>query len=125
MADKEYSTKEKNHFYNCLLNSLVLFACEKEYFESLIGPTFAPLFELETEFDYAFMPVVFNNGCEFGNIKQNLRSRLMDFKKGVDKLPSEIWDWEQLYVNEEWIRIRQESKKLLKELGEENRKFEM
>lgn len=122
MADKEYSLKEKNHFYNCLLNSLVLFACEKEYFESLIGPTFAPLFELETEFDYAFTPIVFENGCEFGNIKQSLKSRLIYFKEEVDKLPNEIWEWDELYVNKEWIRIRQESKKILKKLGEETRK---
>lgn len=125
MANKEYSIKEKNHFYNCLLNSLVLFSCEKEYFESLISPTFAPLFELETEIDYAFMPVVFNNGCDFGNIKQNLKSRLIEFKQEVDKLPDKIWEWEELYENKEWIKIRQESKKLLVELGEENRKFDM
>jgi hypothetical protein len=123
MDNKVYITKEKQFFYNGLLDSLALFSCEKDYFESLISPTFSPLFELETEFDYAFMPIVFKNSCEFGKINQTLKVRLVDFQKRVNELPKELWEWEELYSNKKWLEIRQESKNILKKLGEENRKF--
>ncbi len=123
MDDKVYSLEEKKFFYNCLLDSLVLFACEKDYFESLISPVFAPLFELETEFDYAFMPVVFDNGCEFGEISRSLKIKLIGFKTKVKELPKVLWKWEELYSNKKWLKIREESNNILKELGEEKRKF--
>ncbi len=124
MAEREYSIKEKAFFYSCLLDSLVLFSSEKEYFESVISPIFKPIFELDTEFSYAFLPIVFENACDYGEINEDTKSRLQKFKEAVENLPSEIWRWEALYANNEWLKIRKESISLLEELGEEHRKFE-
>jgi len=38
-------------------------------------------------------------------------------------LPKVLWKWEELYSNKKWLKIREESNNILKELGEEKRKF--
>ena len=124
VSKKKYGEKESKHFYKCIINSLILFASDKNYFESLIGPTFSPMFELETEFDYAFLPVVFENGTKYAGINTDLKNRLLNFKKSVELIPNDLWNWENIFTEEVWIDIRNQSNKLLDDLGVDNRKFE-
>ncbi len=123
-TDRIYTIKEKNHFYNRLLNCFVLYACEEKYFKSFIDLEFQPIFELQSELEYAFMPVVFDTSIRFKNINAKMVDRLIKFKETVEALPEELWEWSELYTRQEWIDIRKEAKDILSTFGEANRKFE-
>jgi len=120
---KTYSENEKNHFFKSIINCLVLFASDKPYIESLIGPTFSPIFELETEFDYAFLPVVFENGIKYGKVNPKLESKILKFKEKVENIPSKSWEWEKIFVDKLWIELRIIANEILDDLGIVNKEF--
>lgn len=51
--------KYVDYYESNLVNSLKLFSYSKSELEILIEPAFDPIFELESEIDYAFTPVLF------------------------------------------------------------------
>ena len=102
--------------YSCLTNSLVLFAANEEYLNSLSQPAFDPLFEIESEFDYAFLPVIFQGAIDFKQLDEQLISELLNFKGLVNNLSDDIWDWDQLFTNSNWIELRTRASELLDRL---------
>lgn len=115
--------KHADFYYTNLINSLVLFSMQTTELEALEGPLFDPLFELESEIDYAFTPVCFETIFRNGLIDIVYKNELMAFKKETDNIPKEIWDWEFINVNNQWIEVREKANVLLNKLGVKSRKF--
>ena len=122
---KEIPTdKTKDYHYSCLYNSLVLFAATPEYLKSLSGPVFAPIFELETDFDYAFGDFIFEQNFKNGKVNESLRNDLLKFKTKVDKTEPAIWTIEEIETNSIWQDIRNDANLLLDKLGEKRRAYD-
>ncbi|MEK6507518.1 hypothetical protein [Myroides sp. C4067] len=79
-------------YYSCLINSIILFALNVSQLDELSEPTFDPLFELESEIDYAFTPVIFETVFRNKRIDILLRQELLEFKKEIDDIPQELWE---------------------------------
>lgn len=120
--DAEYD-KYVDFYYTSLINSIVLFSLSLTQLEELIEPTFDPLFELESEIDYAFTPVIFETVFRNNKIDTSLKQELQDFKKQVDDIPAELWEWELLSSHQVWSDIRKKVWLLLDKLGVVNRKY--
>jgi hypothetical protein len=110
-------------YYSNLINSLVLFAASPEYLESLAGPVFNPISELETELDYAFIPVLFDEIFEKHLLPDSLKLDLLDFKLIVDKTPNGIWTWEHICESTEWQDLRNQANNLLDRIGIKNKVY--
>ena len=110
-------------YYSNLINSLVLFAASPEYLDSLAGPVFDPISELETELDYAFIPVHFDMIFEKQILSDSLKPDLLDFKLAVDKTINEIWTWEHIYESAEWQDLRSQANNLLDRIGIKNKVY--
>jgi len=108
-------------YYSNLINSLVLFAASPAYLDSLTGPVFNPISELETELDYAFTPVLFDEIFEKKLLSESFKPDLLDFKSNVDRIPSEIWTWENICESSEWQDLRNQANKLLDRIGIKSR----
>jgi len=124
-VDKEEIEYDKHvdFFYINLINSLILFSLTSKELEKLAGPVFNPMSELESEIDYAFTPVCFDTIFRKGVIDKSFQEELLLFKKSVDNIPSEIWDWEFIENHEVWITVRQKANSLLDKLGVTNRTY--
>ena len=116
--------KIKYNQYTCLYNSLVLFAATPEYLKSLSGPVFAPIFELETDFDYAFGDFMFEQNFKNGSVQESLRQELLKFKAKVDITEPAIWTIEEIEKNPIWQDIRNDANILLDKLGEKRREYD-
>jgi len=125
MPDKENLKYDKNvsFYYSNLINSIILFSLTFEELDKLGGPLFNPIFELESEIDYAFTPVLFETIFRNGIIDNSFKSDLLKFKQETDDIPQEIWDWDYLDKNETWILIRQKANELLDKLGIDGRTY--
>jgi hypothetical protein len=110
-------------YYSNLINTLVLFAATPEYLESLAGPVFNPISELETELDYAFTPLLFNEIFKKKLIIEELKTDLLSFKYKVDKIPNDLWTWKNICENFEWQKLRQEANTLLDRIGIKNKVY--
>lgn len=109
--------------YSCVYNSLVLFANSVDYLKSLSAPAFDPLFEIESEFDLGFSGYHLEKNFENGTIKENMKPDLLDFKRYVLEIPSELWNYEALESHEIWKKIRAQAGLLLDRMGETNREY--
>jgi hypothetical protein len=110
--------------YSCIYNSLVLFANTVDYLKSLSAPTFDPIFELESEFDIGFNDYTLDKNLENGTIKESLKQDLLDFKKSVDNVPSQLSNYEDLDTHETWKNIRDHANILLTKMGETRREYD-
>lgn len=110
-------------YYTNLINSIVLFSLTTTELEKLSGPAFDPIFELETEIDYAFMPVCFETIFRNRRIDNAFKNDLLSFKKETDAIPTEIWDWEFIDNHETWISLRLKANSLLERLGITSRTY--
>lgn len=119
-----YYDKHVDSYYTNLINSLVLFSFTTEELEKLAGPAFDPMFELETEIDYAFTPVCFETIFRNEIIDNSLKTELLAFKKKTDEIPSEIWEWELIDNHATWIEIRKEANELLNKLDVSTREYD-
>ena len=115
--------KHVDFYWSNLVNSLKLFSCSKNELEKLIEPAFDPIFELESEIDYAFTPVLFETIFRNNLIESKYKTELLDFKQLTDEIPSEIWDWEFLDEEQKWIEVREKANELLDKLGITDRKY--
>jgi len=120
--EREYD-KHVDFYYTNLINSIILFSLTKTELEKLAGPVFDPMFELESEIDYAFTPVCFEAIFRNGLIDQSFRSDLLTFKKETDDIPKEIWDWEFLDDQMTWVSLRLKANSLLDKLGIASRTY--
>ena len=119
---KQLTKTEQDEFYfSCVCNSLILFAAAPEYLKTLSGPGFNILFELETEFDYAFEDALINQCITSGKIDITLKPELLTFKQRIKSLPPELWNFPALEQNELWQQIRQDADILLTKLHVESR----
>ncbi|KQT35917.1 hypothetical protein ASG22_02540 [Chryseobacterium sp. Leaf405] len=82
-----------------------------------------PLAELYEELDYAFLPVLFETVFRNRLIDESFKEELLNFKKKVDEIPGELWDWEILDTNEIWKDIRTNAETLLNKLNIESRAY--
>ncbi len=125
LQEKENAEYDKHadFYYTNLINSIVLFSMTKEKLEALAAPGFDPLFELESEIDYAFTPVCFETIFRNKLLDNAFKNELLDFKKLTDNIPSEIWDWDYIHSNPAWIQVRQLANQLLDRLGVKERTY--
>jgi hypothetical protein len=115
--------KSVDFYYTNLINSLILFSLSSKELEQLSEPAFDPIFELESEIDYAFTPVCFETIFRNGLIDNNYKQELLNFKSSTDNIPSKIWDYEFIDNHENWITIREKANELLDKLGIAERKY--
>ncbi len=118
-VDKEELEYDKHvdFYYTNLINSIILFSLTTEELDKLAGPAFDPMFELESEIDYAFTPVCFDTIFRNIMIDNSLKNELLAFKKETDDIPKEIWEWEYIDNHNTWVSIRKNANILLDKLG--------
>ena len=121
-GEAEYD-KHVDFYYTNLINSIILFSLTSDKLEKLAARTFDPIFELESEIDYAYTPVCFDTIFRNGIINNSLKTELLEFKKQTDDIPKEIWDWEFLDNHKIWTDIRQKANNLLDKLGVTSRTY--
>jgi hypothetical protein len=122
--DDAYYDQFVDFYYSNLINSIILFALSKEDLEKLEAIAFDPIFELESEIDYAFLTVCFETIFRNGKLDKDLKQVLLDFKLKTDDIPREIWDWEYLEAHKSWISIRIEANLLLNKMGITHRNYD-
>jgi hypothetical protein len=115
--------KNVEFYFTNLINSIILFSLNKTELELLITPAFDPIFELESEIDYAFTPVCFETIFRNQLIDVKFKPALLSFKKITDEIPSEIWDWEFIETEQNWINVRKKANELLTEMGIKTREY--
>lgn len=81
------------------------------------------MFELESEIDYAFVPVCFETIFRNGLITNSFKTELLAFKQETDNIPADIWDWEYIGKHETWLRIKYMATGILDKLGIQNRVY--
>jgi len=122
MSEADYD-QYVDFYYTCLINAIILFSLNVSQLEELAESAFDPLFELECEIDYAFTPVIFDTVFRTKRIDAVLREELLDFKKQVDEIPSELWEWEYLGTHQVWNEARVNANLLLDILEIVNRSY--
>lgn len=121
--DQAEYNKHADFYYTNIINSIILYTYDSEKLDQLAPLLIDPLTELYEELEYAFTPVCFETVFRLGLIDNSLKDDLLTFKKEIDGIPTEIWDWEFLDNNEVWIAIRQKANILLEKLGVMHRTY--
>ncbi|HEX7869400.1 MAG TPA: hypothetical protein VF455_04735 [Chryseobacterium sp.] len=119
---EEYDQHVK-FYYNNIINSLVLFTYNSAELDKMEPILIDPLTELYEELDYAFTPVLFETVFRNNFIDASLKVDLLVFRTRVEKISTEIWDWEFLDTHEDWKNIRLEAKNLLSKLNIKSRAY--
>ena len=115
--------KHLNFYYTNLINCLILFTYNSDELEKMEPILIDPLTELYEEMDYAFLPVCFETIFRNNAIELKYKEELLEFKKHVDEIPNEIWDYEFIGNNQKWKQIRFEAENLLEKLEIKTRIF--
>lgn len=125
-GSKENSSVEKKEleddkyvdfYYTNLINSIILFTYNAHKLEEMAPILIDPLTELHEELEYAFTPVCFETIFRLEVIDKTFKDELLEFKKDVDNIPPEIWDWEFIVSHETWQATRNSANVLLEKLG--------
>lgn len=119
--DNDELDKSVDVYYTNLINSIILFSLTTEELEELDYILLDPLFELWSEFDYAFSPFSFETIFRNNYIHESLKNEFQIFKENVENIPSEIWDWEFIDNHDTWTAVRQKANSLLDKLGLKSR----
>jgi hypothetical protein len=109
--------KHVDFYYTNLINSLILYTYDSKKLEDMAPILINPLTELYEELEYAFTPVCFETVFRVGLINNSLKKELLEFKRDVDEIPKEIWEWKFIDSHETWITIREKSNFLLDKIG--------
>ena len=115
--------KSVDFYYTNIINSLILFTYSSEKLEEMTPILINPLVELYEELEYAFTPVCFETVFRNNLIDDKFKEELFTFKKEVDKIPNEIWDWQFLNEHEIWLRTRNNADKILNIIGINHRNY--
>ncbi len=115
--------KNVHLYYTYMINSLILYTYNVDQLDEMAPILIDPLAELYEELDYAFLPVLFNTIFRNKLIDDSFKEDLLNFKKKVDDIPVEIWDWDFLDHHETWKNIRLEAEMLLNKLNIETRTY--
>jgi len=113
---EEYD-KNVKFYYTNILNSLILYTYNVEKLDKMTPILIDPLTELYEELDYAFLPVLFETVFRNKLLDESFKEELLLFKKKVDDIPVELWDWELLDKNEIWAKIRIDAENILNKLN--------
>lgn len=113
--------KSVDYYYTNLINSLILFTYNSDELEQMEIILIDPLTELYEEMDYAFLPVCFETVFRNNVIDDKYKNELLSFKKLVDEIPNEIWDYEFIGVNGKWTEVKSNAENLLNKLGVDTR----
>lgn len=124
-VENEHLEYDKNveFYYTNLINSLILFTYNSQELKQMEYILIDPLTELYEEIDYAFLPVCFETIFRNKQIEEIYKDELLNFKKLVDEIPNEIWDYDFIGLNENWIEIKNKADNLLNKIGVETRIF--
>jgi hypothetical protein len=115
--------KHVDFYYTNIINSLILYTYNVDQLDEMAPILIDPLAELYEELDYAFIPVLFETVFRNKRINESFKEDLLPFKKNVDDIPVEIWDWDFLDQHETWKNIRIEAEMLLNKLNIETRTY--
>lgn len=115
--------KNVNFYYTNIINSLILYTYDTKQLDDMAPILIDPFAELYEELDYAFLPILFESVFRNKLIDENLKEELLMFKKKVDEIPVELWDWEILDTSEIWKEIRINAEGLLNKLNIETRVY--
>lgn len=113
---EEYD-KNVKFYYTNIVNSLILYTYNVEQLDKMAPILIDPLTKLYEELDYVFLPVLFETVFRNKLLDESFKEELLLFKKKVDDIPVEIWDWELLDTNEIWIKIRIDAENILNKLN--------
>lgn len=125
LVDKEEVKHDKyvDFYYTNIVNSIILYSYVSVKLDEMAPILIDPLTELYEELEYAFTPVCFETVFRVGLIENSLKNELLTFKKDVDEIPTEIWDWEFIDNHKTWTEIRKKSNDLLDKLGVTGRTY--
>lgn len=124
MDSGEYD-KYVKYYYSNILNSLKLYTYNEEKLEKMTPILIDPILELYEELDYAFTHSLFETVFRNNYINIEFKQDLLSFKRKVDNIPNEIWDWQFLDKHETWIEIRKDADELLNKLGIKSREYDL
>lgn len=116
--------KGVDFYFSNLINSLILYTYNSIELEKLAPTLIDPLTELYEELDYAFLPVCFETVFRNGKINIEFREQLLSFKKQVDEIPNEIWDYEFIDEHEIWKKVKKAAENILDKIGIDNITFD-
>ena len=124
-VDKEEIEYDKHvdFYYTNIVNSIILYTYDSARLDEMAPILVDPLTELYEELEYAFTPVCFETVFRVGLIDNSLKGELLTFKREVDEIPTEIWDWEFIDNNETWVSTRIKANALLEKLGVTTRTY--
>lgn len=122
LEETDYDT-HVDFYYTNLINSLILFTYDSVKLNEMASILIDPLTELFEELQYAFTPVCFDTVVRMGLVTDVLKEELLTFKKEIDDIPVELWEWELLDQHETWLTTRQKATALLDKLGVTSRSY--
>jgi hypothetical protein len=112
------------YHYSCLYNALVLMAAPGEYLESLSGPGFHPVAELESEFAIGVEKSMLLNNIKNGFINEEQLHKIIQLKHNVGQIESELWKIEHIKAHHKWQQVRDEAESILNLIGEKRRIYD-
>ena len=115
--DETEFDKDVDFYYINIINSIILYTYDTSQLEQIAPILIDPLFELYSELEYAFTPICFETVFKLEVIDISIKNELLEFKKEVDNIPKEIWDWEFIDNHELWKTTRNHANVLLDKLG--------
>lgn len=116
--------KSIEFYYTNIINSLILFTYNSSELEKMEPILIDPLTELYEELDYAFLPVCFETVFRNKKIDTEYKQQLLDFKKQVDEIPNEIWDYKFIDNHNKWQEVKISAENILKNIGIQHRIFD-
>ncbi|HLV51519.1 MAG TPA: hypothetical protein VKY44_06150 [Flavobacterium sp.] len=116
--------KSVDFYYTNLINSLILFTYNSSKLEKMRPILVDPLTELYEELEYAFLPVCFETVFRNKKINREFKEELLNFKKQVEEIPNEIWDYEFIDKYEIWQEVKKSAENILSNIGIEHRVFD-
>jgi hypothetical protein len=115
--------KHVDFYYTNLINSIILYTYNVAELKKLEPILIDPLTELYEELEYAFTPVCFETIFRLGKIDRKLKDDLLEFKKEVESIPKDIWNWEFIDEHETWKNTRKRATEILVKMNIASREY--
>ncbi|MDH4472932.1 MAG: hypothetical protein QE487_10005 [Fluviicola sp.] len=98
--------KHVDFYFTNVINSLILFTYDSVKLEEMAPVLIDPLTELYEELQFACTPVCLDTVVRMELITDSMKDELLVFKKEIEEIPTEIWEWEFLDQHETWLITR-------------------